>query len=229
MGALIQATPTWPARSAAGSRGGLAQAAVSVVGHFTGAVVDGHARLSVVEFDYPSPDLADDQIRLRRWEERDLDCIRLASSDPRIPEETSVPAAFSRAEGLAFIRRQWSRRDNDEGLSLAIEERSSQEAVGLIGAFLRTQPHVVGLGYWVVPPGRGNGYTPLAIGLLAPWLLGLTRLRRVEALVEPSNMASRRSLERCGFQEEGLLRSYLSGTLDVVMYSLIAPDLAAGR
>ncbi len=63
------------------------------------------------------------------------------------------------------------------------------------------------------------------MALLAPWALGLGTVNRVEAIVEPDNVASRRTLEAAGFREEGLLRSYLDGELDVMMYSLIRGDL----
>jgi RimJ/RimL family protein N-acetyltransferase len=55
----------------------------------------------------------------------------------------------------------------------------------------------------------------------------------VEALVEPPNAASRRTLESSGFRREGLLRSYVllggrrlpSRRADVLMYSLLPTDL----
>jgi RimJ/RimL family protein N-acetyltransferase len=184
--------------------------------------------LRLVRIDYPSPELVNDAVRLRRWELRDLECVRLASTDPRIPTGTTVPTVYSPAEGAAFIERQWSRLDNDEGMSLAMEERASRSAVGLIVGLFRPQPHVVGLGYWVVPPARGSGYARQAIALLAPWLLLETDTTRVEALVEPTNTPSRRALERCGFQEEGHLRSYLEGTNDAIIYSLIRSDALIG-
>jgi len=68
-----------------------------------------------VALSYPDPDLADDVVRLRRWDERDLDCVKEASSDPRIPQGTTVPAAFTAELGLAFIERQWSRAETGEG------------------------------------------------------------------------------------------------------------------
>jgi ribosomal-protein-alanine N-acetyltransferase len=104
--------------------------------------------------DYPSPELVDDHVRLRRWEHRDVEGIGLASADERIPRGTTVPAVFSPAAGVAFIERQCGRHDDNEGVSLAIEDRASEVAVGLIVALDRPQPHVVGLGYWVVPPAR---------------------------------------------------------------------------
>src|SRR5207245_3842015 len=131
---------------------------------------------------YPAPDLTDGVVRLRRWERRDLDCVGLAATDPRIPEGTSVPAVYSAAEGIAFIERQWGRQSDGEGLSLAIEAAASGEAVGLIVALFRQQRGVFGLGYWVVPPERGHGYARRAVALLARWLLDGELATRVEAL-----------------------------------------------
>jgi len=34
---------------------------------------------------YPDPPLADGRIGLRMWQEGDVDCVRLASTDPLIP------------------------------------------------------------------------------------------------------------------------------------------------
>ena len=173
---------------------------------------------------YPDPPLDDGSVVLRRWEPRDVDCVRLAGTDPRIPRGTSVPAVFSPSEGLAFIQRQWDRQTAGEGLSLAIEPLAGEGAVGLLVALLRPQPDVVGLGYWIIPDARGHGHAGRAVRLLSRWLLDQTPTRRVEALVEPENGPSRRTLERCGFHEEGRLRSYLDGRHDAIMYSLIAGD-----
>lgn len=107
-----------------------------------------------------------------------------------------------------------------------LEAATGCEAVGLICALIRPQSGVVGLGYWVVPPERGHGYARRAVGLLATWILNETEMTRVEALVEPDNLASRRTLEQCAFQEEGCLRSVLDGKYDAIMYSLLRADLS---
>jgi [ribosomal protein S5]-alanine N-acetyltransferase len=56
---------------------------------------------------YPDPPLGDGRISLRRWQEADVECIRRAGADPDIPRDTTVPAEYTPAAGLAFIRRQW--------------------------------------------------------------------------------------------------------------------------
>ena len=177
---------------------------------------------------YPTPDLTDGVVQLRRWKHRDRECVRLAATDPRIPQGTTVPAVYSEAEGTAFIERQWGRQTAGEGLSLAVAVATGSDAVGLICALFRRQSGVVvELGYWVVPPERGHGYARRAVRLLATWLLNESAITRVEALVKPENLASRRTLEQCGFQEEGCLRSYLNGKDDAIMYSLLRADLSA--
>lgn len=178
-----------------------------------------------MELGYPSPDLCDGIVRLRRWEYRDLNCVRLAATDQRIPHGTSVPAVYTDDEGIAFIDRQRHRQERAEGLSLAIEPVATPEASGLIAALFRSQPGVVGLGYWVVPPERGRQLARHAIGLLSRWLLTEGPIIRVEALVAPDNHPSRRSVAACGFSIEGRLRSYLGDQQDVLVYSLVRSDL----
>jgi RimJ/RimL family protein N-acetyltransferase len=173
---------------------------------------------------YPDPQLDDGVVRLRPWRRADLDCVRLAATDPRIPKDTSVPTVFSPSEGQAFIERQWSRTTNGEGVSLAIADAPSDAAVGLVVALFRERIGVVGVGYWVIPTSRGRGFAGRALGLLTPWLLGRPSTTRVEAMVEPENAASRRTLERSGFRQERLLRLYLDGARDVLVYSLGSAD-----
>jgi len=177
---------------------------------------------------YPAPNLGNDLVLLRRWDRRDIDCVRLAATDIRIPWGTSVPAQYTEAAAISFVERQHGRQTDGEGLSLAVQARSAPDAVGLICALFRAQPGVIGLRYWVVPSKRSHGYAKGAIALLSRWLLAETPTTRVEAFVEPGNLPSRRALEGCGFQEEGCLRSYIDGKLDAIVYSLVRLDLRAG-
>jgi ribosomal-protein-alanine N-acetyltransferase len=133
------------------------------------------------------------------------------------------------AEGLAWIERQWGRADNGEGLSLAIADASSGEALGMVALLFRRQPGTVDIGYWLIEGARGHGLGSRAVALLARWALTHARLARVEALVVPDNIASQRVLEKVGFRREGHLRSYLvfnTRRADALIYSLLPSDLA---
>ena len=85
-----------------------------------------------VDLAYPSPDLTDDVVRLRKWRLTDFECVRLAATDPNIPLFTSVPAEFTEEGGVSFIERQWSRLKNGEGLALAVALQDSDLAIGSI-------------------------------------------------------------------------------------------------
>jgi ribosomal-protein-alanine N-acetyltransferase len=178
---------------------------------------------------YPDPPLTDDVVRLRPWAPTDLQCVAEASRDPYIVETTSVPLPFSDDEGRAWIERQWGRMEAGEGVSLAIADVVSDEAVG--GIFLLARPHFAGtfgLGYWTIERARRRGFASRGVSLLARWALLPMQIPRVEALVEPQNAASRRILERTGFHQEGHLRSYVplgERRADVVIYSLLLTDI----
>ncbi|MFI6823990.1 GNAT family N-acetyltransferase [Micromonospora sp. NPDC050187] len=174
---------------------------------------------------YPVVDLTDGAVRLRPWREDDLDCIRAAAQDPRILEATTVPEVFSVDAGRAFVRRKWSRADSGEGVSLAIADAGTDQALGSVVLMLRPQPGVAGLGYWLIPSALGRGIATRAARLVSSWALDVAGILRVEAWVEPDNEASRRVLTGAAFeQEEGVLRSFLAfpgRRADAVVFSKI--------
>jgi ribosomal-protein-alanine N-acetyltransferase len=178
-------------------------------------------------FSYPNPPLSDGIVVLRRWEESDLDCVEQAAEDPDIPKGTTVPATFTPTEGRAWIERQWSRAESGTGLSQAIADAASGEALGA-GVLMTRQRSSAEIGYWLVPRARGRGIGSRAVGLLARWAVKEAGLARLEAYVIPDNIASQRALEKAGFRREGLLRSYLSyeeRRFDALLYSLLPSDL----
>ena len=136
---------------------------------------------------------------------------------------TTVPVEWSPEEGLQFVERQWSRLASGAGVSLAIADAQTDRAVGCVTLMHRPAPHGgVGLGYWVVPAARGGGVASRAAALAADWALERPGVARVEALVEPANVASQRVVASAGFEREGLLRSYLQigdRRADAIIYS----------
>ena len=173
---------------------------------------------------HPDSPLSDGVIELRRWSFADLACVEEAGLDPRIPAVTSVPARWSVDAGRDFIERQWSRGEQSEGVSLAIHAHEPNRAVGLVSMTERPQAGVTGLGYWIVPSARAQGYASRAALLAGDWALGLGGFARIEAWVEPDNIASQRVLVMAGFTLEGRLRSFLElggERSDALVYSRI--------
>jgi len=182
---------------------------------------------------YPDPALADRTVSLRPWAETDIPCVI---------EGKSVDEDGAR-EWIAASRR---RQTDGAGLSLALANAGTGEALGAVGLLFRPMPGTapvaasagpdrsglvcqpdpgsVGVGYWVLERARRRGLASSAVSLLVEWALGTARIRRVEALVEPDNIASQRVLERAGLEQEGRLRSYLpvpAGRTDALIYARV--------
>lgn len=181
---------------------------------------------------YPPVPLVEGGVRVRPWRSPDdLACVRAAALDPNIPAGTTVPAVFTPEAGSEFLARQHARIANGEGISLAVAERASDEAVGLMYLDHRPQPWIAGLGYWLVPAARGRHLATPAIRLVSAWALDALEVSRVEAWVAPDNLPSQRVLQRAGFAYEGRLRNFLrfrGETTDGLVYSLVRSPTVVG-
>ena len=83
------------------------------------------------------------------------------------------------------------------------------------------------LGYWVGRPHAGQGVMTTALCALVPYIFDSLGLHRIEAACLPSNTASMRVLQKCGFEQEGYARRYLrinGAWQDHVLFALLAED-----
>jgi [ribosomal protein S5]-alanine N-acetyltransferase len=111
-------------------------------------------------------------------------------------------------------------------LRLAIADRETNRLVGTVG-FHTVSPENLSaeIAYDLAPFARGKGIASYACSLLVGWAHAHVGLVRVQATVLESNDRSMAVLHRCGFEREGLLRSYrvIRGrTGDFYMYSHVA-------
>jgi [ribosomal protein S5]-alanine N-acetyltransferase len=189
------------------------------------------ALASVTDMGHPGV-LSDGVIELRRWQDGDVAAVRARRGDT---EEAAV----------AWVRRQQA-QPLSVGIACAIAP-IGQPAAGYVGLIRRPRlemgvtgtvgdgelvfsahRQVVGIGYWIAPDAEGNGLATRAAILLSRWALHTAGMIRVEALLDPDNIASRRVIEKSGFRPEGHLRSYLEldgHPADALAYSLLHSDL----
>lgn len=83
------------------------------------------------------------------------------------------------------------------------------------------------MGIDLVPEGRGRGYGTEAQRLLADYLFEATPVNRVEASTDVENVPEQRSLEKAGFQREGIVRGsqFRAGTHhDLVVFARLRSD-----
>lgn len=65
------------------------------------------------------------------------------------------------------------------------------------------------IGYWMSAEQAGKGVMSRAVGRLLPFVFDDLKLHRLHAACLPHNIASRRVLEKNGFEEEGFAKGYL--------------------
>lgn len=155
------------------------------------------------------PIIERDAIRLRSFQPSDWPEIVAAASDPYIVATTTVPAPCDEPAARAFIDRQHRRLPEGTGYSFAIADSVHDTLVGHVGLWLRDRDlGRATLGYWVIPRARGKGIAAAALAAATDFAWTLGDLVRLELHIEPTNEASIRTAERCGYLHEGLLRSY---------------------
>jgi len=112
----------------------------------------------------------------------------------------------------------------------AIALRATNEFIGTAG-FHSVAPYnrTAELAYDLAPPYWGKGIATYACGLLTDWAHQSCLMLRVQATALRTNERSVRVLVRCGFEREGLLRSYrmVRGVPgDFWLYSHVVPIAA---
>ncbi|HQY93033.1 GNAT family N-acetyltransferase [Caldilinea sp.] len=92
-------------------------------------------------------------------------------------------------------------------LQLGLERQRDAALIGTCTIFsFHAASRRAEMGYALGRPYWGAGYMHEALTALVHYAFGELNLHRLEADIDPRNRASARTLERLGFQQEGLLR-----------------------
>jgi ribosomal-protein-alanine N-acetyltransferase len=106
-----------------------------------------------------------------------------------------------------------------------VANRLTREAVGIVFAYAKR--HVVEIHYGIGLDHHRQGFATEAVAAVANWLLNKPTIQRVWTAVDVEHIATRRVLEKIGFQSEGQLRSWAvlpafgSQARDAVPYSRV--------
>lgn len=159
---------------------------------------------------WPDPLPAYGPVRLRPFEDSDLELIADLSRDPYVGLIGTVPVPFSVDEGRAYLARQHQRLLDGTGYSFAVVETGNDQAVGTAGLWLpKREQGIATAGYAVAPRARGRGLAAAALRTLTEFAWTDPALHRVELYIEPWNTASVRTAQHCGYRYEVLLPSHL--------------------
>jgi ribosomal-protein-alanine N-acetyltransferase len=87
------------------------------------------------------------------------------------------------------------------------------------------------VGYWVDKRFAGRGIAPATLAMAVDHCFQAMHLHRIEAYIQPENVASRRAVEKLGFRDEGLRERlvHVNGVWrDHMCYSLVADEVPDG-
>ena len=144
----------------------------------------------------PAPVLATARLHLRAPRREDAPAIAALANDRRIAENTArIPHFYTLADAEGFLAYL---EESETEIAFAIT-LADDALIGICG--LRTKPRKSPeIGYWLGAPYWGHGYATEAARALIDHAFEDLGLERLEAGARVSNPASRRVLEKCGFQ-----------------------------
>jgi RimJ/RimL family protein N-acetyltransferase len=154
--------------------------------------------------------LATARLRLRAPQREDAYAIAELANDRRIAENTArIPHPYTLADADGFLR-YLEESETETAFAITLADDA---LIGICG--LRMKPRKAPeIGYWLGAPYWGNGYATEAARAVIDHAFEDLGLEQIESGARVSNPASRRVLEKCGFQWSSvvLLRIHAIGS-----------------
>lgn len=146
-------------------------------------------------------------LRLRPVQPDDLPALLAINGDPQVTQFLPYATWLSLDDGAAWLARMEALGATGTGQQLVVVRRADAAVIGTLLLF----KHDAGsqrleLGYVLARAHWGQGLMREALQAVCGQLFGTLGVRRIEAEVNPANVASCRLLTRVGFTLEGTLR-----------------------
>jgi RimJ/RimL family protein N-acetyltransferase len=176
----------------------------------------------------PTPELADDAIRLEPLiQAHGAEMLALAN-DPEFVRFTRVPAGADEGFVERWIGRYESGWEDGSRAGFAILDADGRAFLGFAAVVaLELDALQCEIGYGVVPRARGRGIAGRSLDLLTRWCFDELALERLELKIDPANAGSLKVAERSGYRPEGVLRNvHLKDGVrsDVAVWSRLRSD-----
>lgn len=166
-----------------------------------------------------------ERVTLRWLAEHDIPSLFEMHSHPEVMRYWSSPPMTDITEAQRLFERVQDDYRTGEALPLGIERNEDRALIGTCTLFDFHQPsRRAEMGYALGRPYWGKGYMHEALRALVSYAFDALDLNRLEADIDPRNVASAKTLERLGFQHEGLLRErwiVSSEVSDTALYGLL--------
>jgi RimJ/RimL family protein N-acetyltransferase/8-oxo-dGTP pyrophosphatase MutT (NUDIX family) len=173
----------------------------------------------------PQPTLRDADVVLRPWRDDDVEPARLQHDD-EMALWFGFPGVVPSAEQLAAAIARWRSEYAGDRRTVSFVVEREGEIAGSVE--VRQSADDVGELSWTLYGGhRGRGTGRRAVNLLIAYCFEELGLARVEAHVEPGNLASLRLASRAGLRREGVVRRFRTRAgerRDYVLLARLATD-----
>lgn len=175
------------------------------------------------------PTLRHGLITLRAVRNSDIDAIYEACQDPLIPRFTTVPSPYTLTHAQFFVQEQEPARfaSKSELLFVITQGYEAEERFGGLISFhsVSLGNHAAEIGYWIAAPARGKGIGTTAARLITEYGFQTMGFRRIEALVDVDNEASKALLRKVGYELEGIMRQKVTRDngeqIDMALFSRV--------
>lgn len=146
-------------------------------------------------------------LTLRFLSETDLPAVYSIFSHPEVMRYWSYPPWTDRSQAQQWLINVQEGYRTRDALQLGIERHADHVLVGTCALFqFHAASRRAEIGYALGRPYWGSGYMHTALQALLYYAFQTLDLNRLEADIDPRNVASAKTLERLGFQKEGYLR-----------------------
>jgi RimJ/RimL family protein N-acetyltransferase len=177
--------------------------------------------------------MADVPVHLRPFRDGDLELLSREATDPAF----SLPYEWAGYRSPEAFRRRWEEDGFlDKDPHQLVVADGDDTALGWVvwrdAILFSRNGWAWEIGIILAPEHRGRGVGTTAQRLLAEYLFDTTLVHRLCAYTESDNVVEQKSLEKCGFRREGVLRQagFRGGSWrDVVIYALLRSDVEATR
>ena len=189
--------------------------------------------MTPTEFFSRLPVLETRDLFLRRPVRKDAEDIFRYTSDPEVARYVLWDPHRSISESRSFVRDLRFRIRSGYPSSWAVVLRESGTVIGTIGfMWYSAENRSAELGYSFSREYWNRGYATQALGAVVCAAFRSLPLNRLEAQHDVRNPASGRVMQKCGFRQEGILRSRILNKgeyVDVALYALLRSEWEADQ
>ncbi|NHZ97756.1 GNAT family N-acetyltransferase [Massilia sp. CCM 8734] len=169
--------------------------------------------------------LQTERLTLRFLHASDAQALYTIHSDPLVMRYFSGTAWTDPAQGDAEIALALDGYNNGSCMKMALVLRETGKLIGTINPHaFHAQNRRCEIGYALASAFWGQGYLSEAMRVTLDYLFKEMNMNRIEADIDPRNLASAKLLERMGFQKEGTMpeRWIVNGEIcDTAFYGLL--------